>query len=143
MNSGKPLPGSHLRTRRLGVALVVVLGLMVMALVAGAYLRRTPELTAAQAAQAAETAQAFEPVVVTPAPDASALVAGFSDEHVADIPMPSAMAWTPDGRVLVTSTPGWLYVIQNDALVPTPALNITAERLLQRRAGHGRRDGRS
>jgi glucose/arabinose dehydrogenase len=99
---------------------------VITALAVGAFsLRRAPGFGAAEAAAAVRAAQAFKPTVAAPAADAPALVAGFADEPVANVPFPSSLAWTPDGRMLVTSTPGWLYVVQNDALVPTPALNIT------------------
>jgi glucose/arabinose dehydrogenase len=44
---------------------------------------------------------------------AAALPAGFVPEKVADVQAPTALAFTPDGRMLVTSKPGQLYVVDN------------------------------
>jgi glucose/arabinose dehydrogenase len=53
----------------------------------------------------------------------AAVPASFVDEHVADVPSPTALAFTPDGRILVTTQPGNLRVIAaNGTLVPTPAI---------------------
>ena len=44
---------------------------------------------------------------------ASAVVpAGFSDDLVASVPAPTALAFTPDGRMLVSSQGGTLWVVQ-------------------------------
>jgi glucose/arabinose dehydrogenase len=48
----------------------------------------------------------------------------FSDELVANIASPTALAFTPDGRMLITTQPGQLRVYENGALVSTPALNL-------------------
>jgi len=40
-----------------------------------------------------------------------ALPVGFADELVADIPLPTSLAFTPDDRMLVTTQAGILYVI--------------------------------
>ncbi|MEX2032244.1 MAG: PQQ-dependent sugar dehydrogenase, partial [Dehalococcoidia bacterium] len=50
---------------------------------------------------------------------------GFSDEFVAAVSLPTAMAWTPDGRLLVTTQSGRLRVVEEGALVPTPALDYS------------------
>ena len=54
------------------------------------------------------------------------LPAGFTDELVATIGAPTALAFTPDGRLLITTQPGQLRVYQNGALVGTAALNLAA-----------------
>ena len=41
---------------------------------------------------------------------AVALPNGFEDEKIADVPAPTALDFTPNGRMLVTSKPGQLYV---------------------------------
>jgi glucose/arabinose dehydrogenase len=51
---------------------------------------------------------------------------GFTDTLVAGVSSPTALAFTPDGRLLVTTQPGDLRVYANGALVPTPALDLTA-----------------
>lgn len=48
---------------------------------------------------------------------------GYQDEFVTSVQSPSALAFTPDGRMLVTSQPGELKVFQNDSL--STALNIS------------------
>ncbi len=55
----------------------------------------------------------------------SAAPAGFTDTLVASVESPTAMAFTPDGRILVTTQLGELRVIANDALVGVPALDIS------------------
>ena len=49
---------------------------------------------------------------------AATLPAGFDDTQVATVPQPTALAFTPDGRLLVTSKPGQLRVIHGGALLP-------------------------
>ena len=41
---------------------------------------------------------------------AAALPSGFSDSKVADVFQPTALGFTPDGRMLVTTKPGQLQV---------------------------------
>jgi glucose/arabinose dehydrogenase/PKD repeat protein len=52
--------------------------------------------------------------------------AGFTDELVTTVASPTALAFTPDGRLLITTQPGRLRVFQNGALVATPALDLTS-----------------
>jgi glucose/arabinose dehydrogenase/PKD repeat protein len=54
------------------------------------------------------------------------LPAGFDDAQVATVPEPTALAFTPDGRMLITSKAGRLRVISDDALLPTPAIDLSA-----------------
>ena len=54
------------------------------------------------------------------------LPAGFTDEQVTPLGSPTALAFTPDGRLLITTQPGQLRVYQNGALVPTAALNLAS-----------------
>jgi glucose/arabinose dehydrogenase len=65
---------------------------------------------------------------VASAPRATAVVpAGFTDEVVATaIAAPTAFAFTPDGRILITTQPGRVRVVQNGALLPTPAFDRAA-----------------
>ena len=49
---------------------------------------------------------------------------GFCDALVAAIGAPTALAFTPDGRLLVTSQGGTLRVISGGALLPTAALTL-------------------
>jgi len=53
---------------------------------------------------------------------------GFTDTLVASVPSPTALAWTPDGRMLVTTQTGQLRVFQNGAPLAT-ALDLRAPNL--------------
>ncbi|MCP3139142.1 PQQ-dependent sugar dehydrogenase [Pyxidicoccus xibeiensis] len=50
----------------------------------------------------------------------------YTDAQVTAIARPTALAFTPDGRLLITTQPGQLRVYANGALLPTPALDLTA-----------------
>ena len=52
------------------------------------------------------------------------LPAGFVDEPVASVSFPTALAFTPDGRLLATTQAGALRVVVGGMLVPTPALAL-------------------
>lgn len=56
----------------------------------------------------------------------AALPPGFSDTLVASVSSPTAIAFTPDGRLLATTQGGALRVIQNGSLLPTAALTFSA-----------------
>jgi glucose/arabinose dehydrogenase len=60
---------------------------------------------------------------------------GFADNLVARVPFPTALAFTPDGRMLITSKVGKLYVYQNGALVAAPALDLSAKLCVERERG--------
>src|SRR5215203_1046451 len=56
---------------------------------------------------------------------ATTLPDDFTDSLVTDVPAPTALAFTPDGRMLVTSKSGQLHVFdQNGNELSSPALNI-------------------
>lgn len=50
---------------------------------------------------------------------------GFSDTVVANVPAPTALTWTPDGRMVITSKPGRVIVRHEDG-TRTAALDISA-----------------
>lgn len=50
---------------------------------------------------------------------------GFSDSVVADVPAPTALTWTPDGRMVIASKPGRVIVRHEDGATTT-ALDISA-----------------
>lgn len=54
------------------------------------------------------------------------LPAGFDDASMAAVPAPTDLAFTPDGRLLITSQSGALRVHENGALKPVPALDLAA-----------------
>jgi glucose/arabinose dehydrogenase len=60
--------------------------------------------------------------VVNPA--AAALPPGFADSPVTSVGSPTAIAFTPDGRMLITTQPGTLRVYAGGSLLTTPALDI-------------------
>ncbi len=68
------------------------------------------------------------PLVAVPAGPAAAAVlpAGFSDDLVATVGSPTALAFTPDGRMLVTTQGGTLRIVRNGALLTGPALDLTS-----------------
>lgn len=66
-------------------------------------------------------------LVVPVRPAAGAVLpSGFSDSLVVAVPGPTALAFTPDRRMLVTSQGGVLRVVQNGSLLAAPALDLTA-----------------
>lgn len=60
---------------------------------------------------------------------AQVLPPGFSDALVAQIGSPTALAFTPDERLLITTQGGALRVFQNGQLLTRPALSIPAARI--------------
>jgi len=64
------------------------------------------------------------PVAAT---QAATLPAGFTDEAVANVGAPTALAFTPDGRMLVATQPGALRVVTPaGALLATPAVDLAS-----------------
>ena len=58
-------------------------------------------------------------------PAASTVRPGFEDRLVASVDQPIGLAFTPDGRLLVISKGGTLWVHKDGQLLQTPALNIS------------------
>jgi glucose/arabinose dehydrogenase/PKD repeat protein len=58
---------------------------------------------------------------------AATLPSGFEDRLLANTSKPTALAFTPDGRVLVATQPGVLRVYKNGQLLQTPALNLSSK----------------
>ena len=50
----------------------------------------------------------------------------YTDALVATVGQPTALAFTPDGRLLITTQPGRLRVVSGGALLPTPALDLNS-----------------
>ncbi len=61
-----------------------------------------------------------------PGVQAQTLPPGFSDALVTAVGAPTATAFTPDGRLLITSQNGALRVFKTGVLLPTPALGFNA-----------------
>ena len=60
---------------------------------------------------------------VEPAP--AVTPGNFTDTLITRVGSPTALAFTPDGRMLVTTAPGRLRVYKDGALLPNPALDIS------------------
>ena len=60
-------------------------------------------------------------------PASAAVPSGFEDRLVASIESPTALAFTPDGRMLVTDKVGQLWVYKDGVLLPAPALDISGK----------------
>ncbi|MFL6287832.1 MAG: hypothetical protein ACJ73L_05490, partial [Actinomycetes bacterium] len=61
-------------------------------------------------------------VTVTPA---QSLAKGLVDRLVGDVPAPTDIAFTPNGRGLVTSRAGTLRIIRDDAVLAHPAVDLS------------------
>ena len=59
-------------------------------------------------------------------PVSAAIPPDFEDALIATIGGPTALAFTPDGRLLITTQGGQVRVYQNGTLLATPALNLAA-----------------
>ncbi|HEX6738328.1 MAG TPA: PQQ-dependent sugar dehydrogenase, partial [Vicinamibacteria bacterium] len=62
--------------------------------------------------------------VLAAAPARAALPPNFVDQLVATVGSPTALAFTPDGRLLITTQGGTIRVVQGGSLLATPALTI-------------------
>src|ERR671921_2638559 len=62
---------------------------------------------------------------VEPAP--AVTPANFTDTLITRVGSPTALAFTPDGRMLVTTATGRLRVYKDGALLPNPALDISGK----------------
>jgi glucose/arabinose dehydrogenase len=60
-------------------------------------------------------------------PSASALPSQFEDKVITNVSAPTALAFTPDKRMLITSQSGVLRIYKNGSLLGTPALNISGK----------------
>src|SRR5688500_3808911 len=60
------------------------------------------------------------------APRLASVPAGFTDNLLANVSRPTGLAFTPDGRLLITSQSGQLWVYHNGVLRPQPALDLAA-----------------
>jgi glucose/arabinose dehydrogenase len=59
----------------------------------------------------------------------AAVPANFTDELVTAVGSPTAIAFTPDGRMLITTQGGTLRVFASGSLLPTPAMTIPAAQI--------------
>ncbi len=64
--------------------------------------------------------------LLNPVTEAATLPPNFEDALVAAIGAPTALAFTPDGRLLITTQPGQVRVIQNGVLLASPAVNLNS-----------------
>jgi glucose/arabinose dehydrogenase/PKD repeat protein len=63
-------------------------------------------------------------LIGTSTPAGATVPPGFVDELVATVGSPTALAFTPDGRLLITTQQGLVRVFSAGALLATPALNL-------------------
>jgi glucose/arabinose dehydrogenase/PKD repeat protein len=63
-------------------------------------------------------------VCVLPHPGAAAVPAGFQDALIATVAGPTALAFLPDGRLLITTQSGTLRIYADGALLPTAAVDL-------------------
>jgi glucose/arabinose dehydrogenase len=69
-------------------------------------------------------ATAFTLILAQARPSPAAIPAGFADTLVTAIGSPTDIAFTPDGRLLITRQTGSLRVFQGGALLATPAISF-------------------
>ncbi|HSH78432.1 MAG TPA: PQQ-dependent sugar dehydrogenase [Herpetosiphonaceae bacterium] len=74
-------------------------------------------------------------LVAAPVANAVTLPSGFSDKQIAEVRMPTALAFTPDGRLLITSQLGTVRVYKDGSLLSTPALNLSGKICTNRERG--------
>jgi glucose/arabinose dehydrogenase len=85
-------------------------------------------LTVASFAAASAPTSAVAAGAPRPSRPRAVVPAGFTDTIIAaHIHKPVALAATPDGRILVVDQSGKVRVIENDVLLATPALDISAQ----------------
>lgn len=68
-------------------------------------------------------------LLLAAAPLAATVPANFTDTLVAGVGAPTALAFTPDGRLLITTQPGALRIYQNGTLLVTPALTFPSTKI--------------
>src|SRR5689334_5823410 len=71
----------------------------------------------------------FSIVGSTPVSGAPGIPPLFTDSLVTGVPAPTAMAFTPDGRLLISTQNGTLRVYKDSTLYPTPALSFSSSKL--------------
>jgi glucose/arabinose dehydrogenase len=64
--------------------------------------------------------------LTTAVPAETATPADFTDSLVAVVPGPTALTFTPDGRMLVATQLGQLRVLSDDTLLPAPAIDLAS-----------------
>ncbi|ADI14251.1 PQQ-dependent sugar dehydrogenase [Truepera radiovictrix] len=62
-----------------------------------------------------------------PSPDALAVPSQFEDVRLASLEAPTALAFTPDGRLLITTQTGQVRVYQNGSLRAAPLLDLKGQ----------------
>jgi glucose/arabinose dehydrogenase/PKD repeat protein len=87
----------------------------------------------------ATTSRAADPLfssrAAADAAEAATLPAGFDDALVTRVGGATALAFTPDGRMLITTKNGQLRVYQNGSLLSTSALDLTPKVCAERERG--------
>ncbi len=86
-------------------------------------MRRFPSLVMVLATVAGGLAA----VTLAASPAGATVPAGFTDELVIPVGAPTALAFIPDGRMLVTTQGGIVRVVENGALVAAPAVDLASK----------------
>ncbi len=72
-------------------------------------------------------ASSLRPSVAQAAPLATVFPSGFTQDVIAGgLGQPTAMAFLPDGRIVVTTKTGLVRMIKNGSLLPTPFIDMTS-----------------
>jgi glucose/arabinose dehydrogenase len=100
---------------------IALVGIACMSAAASPAAAHTPRAGPAQVDRATKPTSSFE--AATQASSMRALPRGFRDRVVAHVKHPTAVAWTPDDRMLVTQKGGRLYVFGTNGR-KTTALNL-------------------
>jgi len=74
----------------------------------------------------ADAIGALAPTQADAATSSTVVPSGFTQEVVATgIPQPTAVAWLPDGRILIANKLGVVRMVKNGVLLPTPFIDIS------------------
>ena len=99
-------------------AAIVLSGLLLVPLLSGSESLRGADTGTAAVAAAGNASRAAGSAAAAAAP------AGFSDTPAYTLTAPTALARTPDGRLLITQDAGLLRVVRNGTLLTAPALDL-------------------
>jgi glucose/arabinose dehydrogenase len=89
-------------------------------------MRRRPSARVAALAVTGLVATGVVLLTTDSGPAAALVPDQFTDSLYVQIPSPTAIAFTPDGRMLVATQPGVLRMVKDGVRLPTPALDLSA-----------------
>lgn len=113
-----------------------------LAVLCAAALLATPGFVSAEASTLSARVSGSAVAAVAPAlaPD---VPSGFRDSVVGTVELPTGLAWTPDGRMLVTSKAGKLVIVEEGEEANEVALNLESRVCSEKELGLCRRCRRS